>query len=180
MSLRRSLASAGLAAAALLPPVFWLWPALLHRQAPSFRDQGDFFFPLKLYTADRLASGSIPLWNPLSGGGEPWLANAQSGVFYPPSVLFLIASPALAAALYLLLHFAIAAWGAWIFLKSENVSAGAALLGTAACVGCGFAASLSAYWNHFGAWLTCLLSARARSGCPAAFWLASRPARPQP
>ena len=167
MSLRRSLASAGLAAAALLPPVFWLWPALALRRAPSFRDQGDFFFPLKLYTADRLAAGNIPLWNPLSGAGEPWLANAQSGVFYPPTVLFLIPSPALAAGLYLLLHFALAGWGAWKFLKAESVSDGAALFGTAACVGCGFSASLSAYWNHFGAFAYLpAIAALARSGLP--------------
>ncbi|MFN2386627.1 MAG: hypothetical protein ABR576_10140 [Thermoanaerobaculia bacterium] len=167
MSLRRSLASAGLAAAALLPPVLWLWPALALRRAPSFRDQGDFFFPLKLYTADRIAAGSIPLWNPLSGGGEPWLANAQSGVFYPPTAFFLLPSAALAAGLYLLLHFAIAGWGAWKFLKAENVSDAGALLGTVACAACGFSASLSAYWNHFGAWAYLpAVAALARSGLP--------------
>jgi hypothetical protein len=167
VSLRRSLASAGLAAAALLPPVFWLWPALALRQAPSFRDQGDFFFPLKLYTADRLAAGSVPLWNPLSGAGEPWLANAQSGVFYPPGALFWLPSPALAAGLYLLLHFALAGWGAWKFLKGESVSDAAALFGAVACVGCGFSASLSAYWNHFGAWAYLpAVAAMARAGLP--------------
>lgn len=141
-----------LAAAALLPPLLWLSPALLGRQAPSFRDQGDFFYPLKLYTADRLRSGEIPLWNPLSGAGEPWLANVQSGVFYPPALLFLLPSPALAGGLYLLLHFAIGAWGAWRFLKAEAVSDSGALLGAAVFSGCGFAASLSGFWNHFAAW----------------------------
>ncbi len=139
-------------AAALVPAVAWLLPALIARQAPSFRDQGDFFFPLKLYTADRIASGQIPLWNPLSGLGEPWLANGQSGVFYPPTLLFLLPSPALAAGLFLLLHYAIGAWGAWRFLKQEAVSDAGALFGAAAFSGCGFAASLSVYWNHFGGW----------------------------
>ena len=139
--------------AGLLPAVLWLWPALWSRQAPSFRDQSDFFFPLKLYTADRIRAGEIPLWNPLSGAGEPWLANGQSGVFYPPNLLFLIRSPALAAGLFLLLHFAIGAWGARRFLKEENVTDTAALFGAAAFVACGFSASLSAYWNHFGAFV---------------------------
>jgi hypothetical protein len=137
--------------AALVPPVLWLWPALTQRRAPSFRDQGDFFFPLKLYTADRIRAGEIPLWNPLSGAGEPWLANGQSGVFYAPNLLFLIPSPALAAALYLLLHSAIAVWGARRFLKEENVSDAGALFGAAAFAAGGYAASLSTYWNHFGA-----------------------------
>ena len=78
---RRSLAPGLTAALALLPALFWLSPALLEGRAPSFRDQGDFFYPLKLYTADRLKAGELPLWNPLSGTGEPWLANAQSGAF---------------------------------------------------------------------------------------------------
>lgn len=149
---RRSVSSGILAAAALVPAAVWFLPALLLRQAPSYRDQGDFFFPLKLYTADRLLAGEVPLWNPLSGAGEPWLANAQSGVFYPPTALFFLPSPALAAALFLLLHFAIAAWGGWRFLKEEGVSDAGATLGAAALAGGCFAASLSVYWNHFAAW----------------------------
>jgi hypothetical protein len=147
-----------LAAAALAPPLFWLFPALALRRAPTFRDQGDFFFPLKLYTADRLLRGELPLWNPLSGGGEPWLANLQSGVYYPPGLLFLLPSPALAAGLFLLLHFAIAALGMRAFLRQEGVSEGAALAGSAAFSASGFSASLSCYWNHFGAlaWLPAL------------------------
>ncbi len=149
---RRSVLSVVLGAAALVPALVWLSPALFERQAPSFRDQGDFFFPLKLYTAERIGSGQLPLWNPLSGLGEPWLANGQSGVFYPPTLLFLLPSAALAAGLFLLLHFVIGISGAWRFLKNEAVSDAGALLGAAAYGACGFAASLSAYWNHFGAW----------------------------
>jgi hypothetical protein len=162
---RRRFASGILAAAALLPAVIWLWPALFSGRAPSYRDQGDFFYPLKLYTAVRLRAGEIPLWNPLSGTGEPWLANAQSGVFYPPTWLFLLRSPALAAGLFLLLHFAIAAWGARRFLKEENVSDAGALTGAAAFAASGVAASLSVYWNHFGAFAYLPgIAALARSG----------------
>jgi hypothetical protein len=152
-------------AAALAPALVWLAPALLARRAPSFRDQGDFFYPLKLYTADRLRAGEIPLWNPLSGTGEPWLANGQSGVFYPPTLLFLLHSAALAGALFLLLHFAIAAWGARRFLKEETVSDAGALFGAAAYAASGMAASLAVYWNHFGAWAYLPgIAALARSG----------------
>jgi hypothetical protein len=157
--------SGALGGAALLPAFLWLRPALLDRQAPSFRDQGDFFFPLKLYTADRIGSGQIPLWNPLSGLGEPWLANGQSGVFYPPTFLFLIPSAALAAALFLLLHAAIGVSGAWRFAKEEGVSDAGALIAAAGFGACGFAASLSAYWNHYGAWAYLpWIAALARSG----------------
>jgi hypothetical protein len=158
-------ASLLLAAAALLPPALWLFPSWRYRQALSFRDQGDFFFPLKLFTADRIRSGQVPLWNPLSGGGEPWLANLQSGAFYPPTWLFLLASAGLAAALYVALHFAIAAWGAWKLARSEGASPAAALVAAGVFAGCGYAASLSAYWNHFGAWAYLpAIAALARSG----------------
>jgi hypothetical protein len=161
---RRRLAGV-LAAAALVPPLFWLGPALARRLAPSFRDQGDFFYPLKLYTADRLRSGEIPLWNPLSGAGEPWLANGQAGVFYPPTLFFLLPSPAAAAILFLLVHFAIAAWGMRRFLAQEGTSESAALFGSAVFAASGFAASLSTFWNHFGAWAYLPgIAAVARSG----------------
>jgi hypothetical protein len=164
--LRRRLVSGLCAAAALLPALLWLSPTL-RGWAPTLRDQGDFFYPLKLYTADRLRAGEIPLWNPLSGTGEPWLANGQSGVFYPPTLLFLLPSPGLAGGLFLLLHFAIAAWGARRFLKEENVSDAGALLGAAAFAGSGFAASFSVFWNHFGAFAYMPgIAALARSGLP--------------
>jgi hypothetical protein len=154
-----------LAAAAIVPALFWFGPALAARSAPSFRDQGDFFYPLKLYTTDRLRSGEIPLWNPLSGAGEPWLANAQAGVFYPPTFLFLLPQPAIAGILFLLLHFAIGAWGMRRFLAGEAVSESGALFGSAVFVASGFAASLSAFWNHFGAWAWLpVIAAIARSG----------------
>ena len=166
MQLGRRLASGILAAAALLPAVLWLLPAF-SGLAPSFRDQGDFFYPMKLYTAGRLRAGEVPLWNPLSGAGEPWLANGQSGVFYPPTLLFLLPSAALAGALFLLFHYGIAAWGARRFLKEENVSDSGALLGAAAFAASGFAASLSTYWNHFGAWaFVPAIAALARAGFP--------------
>ncbi len=149
--MRRASVSGVLAAAALAPPVVWLLPSLLSAQAPTRRDQADFFFPLKLYTADRLRAGEIPLWNPWSGAGEPWLANGQSGVFYPPTLFFLIPSAALAAALFLLFHFVLAAWGTWRFCKEEGVSDAGALAAAAVFAASGPAASFSAYWNHFGA-----------------------------
>ncbi|MEO8430175.1 MAG: hypothetical protein ABI592_01615 [Acidobacteriota bacterium] len=164
MTLRR--APAGLlAAAAVFPCLDWLFPALFRRAAPTFRDQADFFFPLKLYTADRLRAGELPLWNPLSGCGEPWLANLQSGAFYPPGLLFLLPSAALAAGLFLVLHFAAAVAGTRAFLRQEGATEAASLAGAASFAASGFAASLCGYWNHFGAyaWLP-ILAALARGG----------------
>ena len=167
MQLGRRLATAISAAAAFLPALLWLWPGLSRGLAPTFRDQADFFYPMKLYTAARLRAGELPLWNPLSGTGEPWLANAQSGVLYPPTLLFLLPSVALGGTLFLLVHYALGALGARRFLKNENVSDAGAALGAAAFAASGFAASLSVYWNHFGAWAWVpAIAAVARGGLP--------------
>ncbi len=64
---RRALDSGALAVAALIPPIVWLLPALGGGRAPTFRDQADFFFPLKLYTADRLRAGASPALEPALG-----------------------------------------------------------------------------------------------------------------
>src|SRR4030095_5011667 len=70
-----------------------------------------------------------------------------------------------AAGLFLLLHFAIAAWGARRVLKEENVSDAGALTGAAAFAASGVAASLSGYWNHFGSFAYVPgIAALARSG----------------
>jgi hypothetical protein len=152
VTLRRSALPGILIAAAILPALLWFSPAFLLRRAPTARDQGDFFYPVKLYTAARIRSGEIPLWNPFSGMGEPWLANGQSGVFYPPTLFFLLPSPGTAGALFLLFHLLLASWGIHRLLKDEGISDAGALFGALVYCAGGFSASLSWYWNHFGAW----------------------------
>ncbi|MGE5347406.1 MAG: hypothetical protein ACM3JH_15735, partial [Acidithiobacillales bacterium] len=51
-----------------------LLPSALRARVPARGDLPDFFWPMKAYTVERWKSGSPPLWNPLSGCGEPWLA----------------------------------------------------------------------------------------------------------
>ena len=78
------------AAVGLLLAAALLAPAILSGGVPARGDLPDFFWPMKSYTAERWASGAPPLWNPLSGGGEPWLAQLQSGVLYPGDLPFLL------------------------------------------------------------------------------------------
>jgi hypothetical protein len=50
---------------------------------PSLIDQASQFQPWLMHMQRRLAQGELPLWNGLSAGGEPFIANLQSGVFSP-------------------------------------------------------------------------------------------------
>lgn len=47
-------------------------------------------YPWKTLAADLLRQGQWPLWNPFNFSGTPLLANVQSSVFFPGTVLFLI------------------------------------------------------------------------------------------
>ena len=55
------------------------------------------------YTSRSLRDGALPLWNPYSACGMPFLANDQSAVLNPANfILNLVASPALARTLFVL------------------------------------------------------------------------------
>lgn len=47
-------------------------------------------YPLKAFTAQTIARGQIPLWNPYVFAGYPHLAGSQVGVLYPLNFLFLV------------------------------------------------------------------------------------------
>ena len=53
-------------------------------------DQVYQFYPWKLYAVESLAEGRIPLWNPYINGGQPFLANAQTAIFSPFTLLSLL------------------------------------------------------------------------------------------
>jgi hypothetical protein len=58
---------------------------------------GDFpvhFYAFSSFQADRLWDGEVPLWNPYNYGGEPFAANTQFAVWYPPRwIALLLAGP---------------------------------------------------------------------------------------
>ena len=155
----------GLAFATLL-----LVPCALSGSAPARGDLADFFWPMKAYTAARWHSG-VPLWNPLSGCGEPWLAQLQTGVFYPGDLPFLLPGvwgPLLGIAL----HLAIASSGMAAWLTGLGTSRAGALLGAAVFAGGGGFLSLALVYNNFETasflpWLFLAARRAARGGSPA-------------
>jgi hypothetical protein len=160
----------GLGLAALL-----LGPAALEGLVPARGDLADFFWPMKAYTAARWAAGSLALWNPLSGCGEPWLAQLQTGVLNPGDLPFLLrgaAGPLLAIAL----HVAIAAAGMAAWLSSLGASRAGACAAAATFAGGGAFLSLVPVYNNFATaaflpWLF-LGARRAVRGFPAPFAVA--------
>lgn len=87
--------------------------ALVRGEVLIFRDHFDYFLPLREFTASLLRGGELPLWNPYNASGERWLANPQTGIFYPPAWLFVVLPLAIASNLFLALHLALLGCGAY-------------------------------------------------------------------
>jgi hypothetical protein len=126
---------------------FLLVPCALSGGVPARGDLADFFWPMKAYTAARWHSG-VPLWNPLSGCGEPWLAQLQTGVFYPGDLPFLLPG-AWGPLLGIALHLAIASSGMAAWLSGLGTSRAGALLGAGVFAGGGGFLSLALVYNNF-------------------------------
>lgn len=90
---------------------------LARGEVPTFRDHESYFLPLRWHTAETVRGGDLPLWNPWNGGGEPWLANPQTGVFYPPAWLFALLPFSRAYVLFLIFHLALLGWGSWTLFR---------------------------------------------------------------
>jgi hypothetical protein len=67
---------------------------ILQGHVIALGDVPDQFLPWREFTAQRIAAGQIPLWNPFSFCGAPFLANMQSCVLYPPDRILDLLFPA--------------------------------------------------------------------------------------
>jgi hypothetical protein len=138
---------------------------LLNREVFTFRDHFDYFQPLRYFTAERLRGGHLPLWNPYNASGEPWLANPQTGVFYPPQWLFLALPFEAAYVLFLALHLAVLGCGA-AMLFARRHSQLAAAFGAVAVVLAGPTLSLLDVQNNLAtfAWFPLIVVFGAAAG----------------
>ncbi len=98
----------------VLVPFF---PPLVRGEIFTLRDHTGYFIPLRHYTTQHLLAGELPFWNSLNAGGEKWLANPQTAVFYPPALLFLVLPFAAAYVIYLALHVGVLSVGAFVLFR---------------------------------------------------------------
>ena len=122
----------------VLLPCLFFWRLL----APKPEDrlaivEGDFteqYFPLRAFIAAGWVEGRIPLWNPALFGGQPALADPQSGALYPLHILEAlilgwsgVGFPVWALEWQVMAHFSIAAVGAYLLGRYWGMRAGASL-----------------------------------------------------
>lgn len=72
----------------LLPTLVVLYPMLFLGETYFLRDPTFIFHPWRSFASQNLQAGEMPLWNPYSYSGMPFLANLQSSLFYPFSLIF--------------------------------------------------------------------------------------------
>ena len=81
------------------------WPQVwLGWQTFEYRDFGIFSYPIAHYFRENFWRGELPLWNPLSNCGAPFLAQWNSQVLYPPALFYLIFPLSWSLGVFCLLH----------------------------------------------------------------------------
>lgn len=115
----------------LLALVYFL-PALLKGNALVLSGEGtdtwsQFYF-WRSFGFGMLARGELPLWNPYSFSGAPFIAGVQSAIFYPLNVLFLLFDAPFAINLSIALHCFLASLFTYLFARYLAVSRAGALL----------------------------------------------------
>ena len=81
--------------------------AALAGWAPAAGDLTSYFVPLRQRTAEVVRGARGPFWDPDVGCGEPFFANPQSALLYPPAWVALLVPPRAAVGIEAGLHLAV-------------------------------------------------------------------------
>ena len=90
---------------------------LVGAQSFYIRDFGYFGYPLASYYRDCFWRGELPLWNPLSSNGLPFLAQWNTLVLYPGSLIYLLLPLPWSLNVFCLAHFFLAGLGAYVLAR---------------------------------------------------------------
>ena len=95
--------------------------------ASPYGDLPAQFVPWRAFAAASLRAGHLPLWNPYTYSGEPFLGGFQSALLYPPNVIFLFLPLAAAINLSILAHLVVLAWGMYRWARQRGLHPAAGL-----------------------------------------------------
>jgi hypothetical protein len=129
--------------------------ALLKGEAFFQRDLHVVWYGQALSFVRCVFSGSLPLWDPYVGFGQPMLANANTQIAYPFTWLHLLFMPWTVYTVTVAVHTVLGATGTYVLGRRLGLSEWAALVGGALWSLSGPILSLVNVWNHLcgAAWL---------------------------
>jgi len=129
-----------------LPVLVFGVPALLgHAVLPG--DDLTQNFPLRVLAGRELRAGQLPLYDPYIWSGAPLLAGWNAGALYPLTFLFAVANPTVAWTLGLVITWAVAGSGTYLFLRALRLGSLPSFLGALSFA---LAGAMSAQVSHFG------------------------------
>lgn len=119
----------------------WLWEDFLHQN-----------YPYRFFSATSLARGIFPFWNPYVFGGMPFFADIQTAVLYPLNFIqVLFAGPdslsPYVVQLIEVLHYLIAAWLTYRYLRFQKLREEACLVGAVTFAFSGFLVTHALHMN---------------------------------
>ena len=118
------------------------------------------YYPWRHFAGEELRAGHIPLWNPFEFCGTPFVANAQSAVFYPLNLPFWLFDTAYAFGIAALLHSLLALFATYFLCQRWGLSRAASVVAAVAFSFCGYLAAWALLPTLFStaSWLPlCLL-----------------------
>jgi hypothetical protein len=140
--------------------VLFYWRIALAGRVLASGDVFTYFYPYWAEATRAAQSGRLPLWNPYLFTGVPFLANSQSGIFYPLNWPLWLTLPAhISVHATIVLHICLAALNAYLWGRSSLRQSRAGAWATAAAFALG--GFLAAHVEHVNqiqalAWLPLL------------------------
>jgi hypothetical protein len=108
----------GVAGAFMAYILFLLWPALRQPNLILAGCDTLIFYPYKRFWIDSLRAGDPAYWNPYMSFGKCFVGDPQVGAFSPFNILHYFSSYTFAFTLEAVVHFFVAAFGTYLFLRS--------------------------------------------------------------
>ncbi|HEX5387001.1 MAG TPA: YfhO family protein [Gemmatimonadales bacterium] len=113
-------------------------PGFARASNPQLFDQTYQFVPWRHFAWEQIRRGHLPLWNPLSLAGAPFVATAQSAVFYPLNLALAAAPFERTFVLSALVRLWIAGLLTFLLARRTGRSPPAALVAALAFMLCGY------------------------------------------
>jgi hypothetical protein len=115
-------------------PGWWLLAAVvllffrrpLTTETLCYRDLHLLFIPKKFFLVQAMGGGQIPLWDPLTHGGQPYLASPANTFYYPANLLYAVLPVLQAFNTIVVLHVVLCGWTAYLLARVLSLSRTAA------------------------------------------------------
>ncbi|WP_161554841.1 YfhO family protein [Ereboglobus luteus] len=93
-----------------------------------------YYLHSQTFASSELGQGNLPVWNPYTYGGHPFLADFQSAMLYPPSWILGMLNPVTAINWWVSIHVLLFGLLAYIWAAMRGMKPGAAFVAGAAAM----------------------------------------------